>query len=106
MQSSNSVKRVGIKFCGHCSPRRDMQRLAGELKERKRDCEFVYWSQNTNVDVLLILNACEAGCAKQPAFVGSIIHVTPETVDYWQVEAKELCNTVIKKLEEILDKSP
>ena len=78
MQSSNSVKRVGIKFCGHCSPRRDMQRL-----------------------VLLILNACEAGCAKQPAFVGSIIHVTPETVDYWQVEVKELCNTGYKEARRI-----
>lgn len=99
MLQKNKIHKIGIKLCGHCSPRKDMQSLVYELSNIMEDCRIVYWMQDTNVDVLLILNACEAGCASCPAFAGKVIRVTPETVDCYPVKEEELADAIRERLE-------
>ncbi len=91
-------KKIGIKFCGHCSPRRDMQKLSVQLKEEAGCITFVHYSEDQDVDALLILNACEVACAKCPDYFGPVIIVTPETVDHWPVERGFLAKAILKRL--------
>lgn len=93
--------RIGIKFCGHCSPRRDMAYIAKRLKETAKKHEFVYFSEDTNVDILLVLNACESACAAIPAFEGKIITATPETVDFVPVKGEELASKILEKIQDL-----
>ena len=91
--------RIGIKFCGHCSPRRDMAYIADMLMKKGVNHEFVYFAEDTRVDILLVLNACESACAAIPPFEGKIIIATPETVDYVPVERENLMESIIKKIQ-------
>ncbi len=95
-------KKIGIKFCGHCSPRKDMMELAKELAAASETLTFVYYSQDTDVDGLLVLNACEAACAGIPDHPGPVILVTPQTVDHWPVKEEDLADYILKKGEQVL----
>lgn len=90
--------RIGIKFCGHCSPRRDMAYIEKRLKETGENHEFVYFAKDTHVDILLVLNACESACAAIPTFEGKIITATPETVDFVPVKGQNLAEAILEKL--------
>ena len=76
----------------------DMMELADRLKETADDIEFVFFAQDPSVDVLLILNACEAACADRPQFPGPVIVVTPETVDHWPVNKINLIKTITERI--------
>ena len=91
-------KKVGLKLCGHCSPRADMVALEEALKQEADDMDFVYYLQDALVQSLLILNACESACAKHPPFDGPVIVVTPETVDCWPVDSGQMTAEILKRL--------
>jgi len=93
----NSLK-VGIKYCGHCQPQMDTKELYEQLLLQMKDAEFFYFALNENVDILLILNACQVGCASRPKFHGRTIIVTPNEVDYWPVEKQDIVRKVIEKI--------
>ncbi len=98
--------RVGLKLCGHCSPRMDMADFAERLEDEGEEIEYIYYSRlnemmhdaQKQIDILLILNACESACAERPQFAGPVIIVTPETVDHWPVNKNELRSRVKEKL--------
>lgn len=90
--------KVALKFCGHCSPRRDMAILAEELMAAAEEISFVFFSRDPSADVLIILNACEAACAAQPPFPGPVIIITPETVNRWPLNGNGLAEEILKVL--------
>lgn len=96
--SHKDHKRVAVKLCGHCSPRRDMMELAEELKGSAEDLTFTYYSRCPEADILLILNTCEAACAERPDFSGPVVTVTPETVDHWPVKSDFLAAAILDKI--------
>ena len=74
-----------------------MMEVAEELKGSAEHIRYVFTSccqTLENVDILLILNACEAACAAQPEFEGPVITATPQTIDHWSVESELLVQTI------------
>ena len=53
--------KITVKFCGHCAPRMDMGELLTRLQEEcagePGGLEFVYYMNDQQADILLILNA-------------------------------------------------
>lgn len=94
--------KVTVKFCGHCSPRMDMWDLFTKLK---KECErfsetirFVFYMNDTEGDVLLIMCACQAACAETAPFDGRVIRVCPGQIDYWPVPEEEMCGALCRML--------
>ena len=92
--------KIGVKFCGHCAPRRDMMELYFVLRERAPQLAFSYFASDPEVDLLLVLNACEVECASRPAFDGPVIVVSPTMVDHWPVSPEQLPDRILSELEE------
>lgn len=90
--------KVGIKYCGHCQPRMDTKEIYDELRLQMKEIEFCYFALDEKVDILLILNACEVGCASHPTFHGRIIIVTPNEIDFWPVERVDMVRKIIEKI--------
>lgn len=91
--------KIAVKFCGHCAPHMDMWEFSRQLQASLRGTEFSYLSAGeTNADILLVLNACQVGCADIPSFSGTVIMVTPGEVDYWPVPPEGLLSEVIRKI--------
>ncbi|GHU63153.1 hypothetical protein AGMMS49983_05990 [Clostridia bacterium] len=93
--------RVGVKFCGHCSPRREMTEVLNTLRTLDPETDFTIFSENPDADALLILNACETGCATRPDFPGPVILVTPESVDRDSVSPHTLEREIFLHLKKI-----
>ncbi len=69
---TKSRMKIAIKLCGHCNMRFDMTEIVDHLKKTFPEVEFSYYSRDPDADLLLILNACPAGCAKVPDYKGTI----------------------------------
>jgi hypothetical protein len=81
---NHDIRRIGVKFCGNCQPRRDMPALYQALC-RARDLVFVSWSDPA-YDMLLILQACDAACATIPDFAGPKVEVIASSLDFVEHE--------------------
>ena len=94
--------KVGIKYCGNCSPRADLSRITEQLREdmrqRTQEVVFTYYSRDTDVDAVLILNACGAACAGKPSFEGPVIVATPDSVDWWTMPPEELVPAIRERI--------
>jgi hypothetical protein len=77
-------RRVGVKFCGNCQPRRDMSALYRALQRQAGDLAFVRWSDPA--DILLILQACDTACATIPPFAGPRVEVVASRLDFVEYE--------------------
>lgn len=67
------MRKIAVKFCGHCNPQLDMVEVFEVLRSRLPEMEFCFFSQDTDADTLLILNACSAACASPPPFAGKTL---------------------------------
>lgn len=92
--------KIGVKFCGHCAPRRDMVEVYAILRDRAPHLTFCYFVSDPEVDLLLVLNACEAECASRPTFDGPVIVVSPTMVDHWSVTPDQLPDRILARIEE------
>jgi len=54
---------VGIQFCGGCNPRINRGQIALELQKELVAMGFEVFFNNLNVDILVFLSGCLAGCA-------------------------------------------
>lgn len=90
--------KIGIKFCGHCAPRTDMMGEYRKLCEAAPGWEFTYYMKDKEVDVLLVLNACQAQCAGVPKFAGPVVIAAPDSVDHWPVGKEDLIRAIIKRI--------
>lgn len=61
------------------------------------DLEFVHWD-TPGCEVLLILNACPVGCSSRPSFLGRLVVVTSDAIDYWPVAEVELSAKILEAL--------
>jgi hypothetical protein len=89
--------KIGVKFCGHCNPQADMPALLETLAKAEPCLDFGRW-ELPGYEVLLVLNACSAGCATKPTFDGTVLWVTPASVNDCPIEKGELCTTILQKL--------
>ncbi len=95
--------KVGVKFCGHCSPRMDMTELFDELQKRAPEIKFVYYMLDTRIDILLVMHACQVECASIPQFSGPVVNVSPSSINRWPVEESVLCESVYQTLVALCD---
>jgi len=90
--------KIGVKFCGHCNAHMDMKQLLDQLRVRLPREEFCYFSQEPDVDVLLIMHACPVECADVSGFSGRIVHVSPYGVNHWPVPHDRLLDETVRTL--------
>ena len=76
---------VGVKFCGHCDPEFYGPDVLNQVRFLAPDLRFVNWD-NSQKDVLLIINACRPDCAARPDFSGPIVQAAGYTVE------RQLCS--------------
>lgn len=90
--------KVSVKFCGHCAPRMDMWELYEKLQKTcaklSDKVQFVYYMNDRDADLLLVLNACQAACASVDPFDGKMIWVSPGEIDHWPVPEDEMCTAL------------
>ena len=89
--------KVGLKFCGNCNPSIDIPALTGTLAEQAAWLSFVPWD-GEGYAVLLVLNACDSGCAGRPDFSGPVITVAGESVDQWPVSPGALPEAILNAI--------
>ena len=77
-----------------------MMELFTDLRARAPEITFCFFVSDANVDVLLILNACQAECASRPDFQGPVITVSPNAVDHWPTPPEQLCDAVLRRVRE------
>lgn len=94
--------RVGVKFCGHCSPQVDMAEVLKVLAQTDPALEFVGW-ENSEYAALLVLNGCSTGCATRPPFAGPVLWVTDVSINGWPIEKSGLCTGILQKLQALKD---
>ncbi len=74
--------------------------LASELQKKAKNMTFVFFSVESECDILLILNACHVACAARPVFRGPVVVVTPDTINNWHVEEENLIREILKLINE------
>ena len=67
------MKRVAVKFCGHCNPQMEMTKVYQCLCKLLPEIGFVYYAQQPEADLLLVLNACASACVSLPPFHGPVL---------------------------------
>ncbi|MDR1798080.1 MAG: hypothetical protein LBR44_11740 [Clostridiales Family XIII bacterium] len=68
------------------------------LRRKMPEAAFHYYAQDPGGDGLLILCACEVGCATRPAFDGPVTFVTPGTVNRFPAPEEGLEDRVAEEL--------
>lgn len=77
----------------------DMWEFSRQLQDLLGGTEFSYLAAGeTDADILLVLNACQVGCAGIPPFSGKVIMVTPGEVNYWPVPPEGLLPEVVRRI--------
>ncbi len=79
-----------------------MKEVLAEIKKLAPEIQFVYYVQDNDVDVLLILHACQAECAERPDFHGLVIEVSPNRIDHWPIEEESFISSVKDKLRTVM----
>lgn len=92
---------IAVKYCGHCKPWLNMVQFVQAVAQAAPEWKFAAWDGERPADILLVLNACPAGCAKIPPFGGPAMVVTPNSVDCWPVSPEELLSAVMARLESV-----
>ena len=94
--------KVSVKFCGHCAPRMDMWDLFEELQKACAQIpggiRFVFYMNDPDADILLVMNACQAACAHVDSFPGKVIKVSPGEIDNWPVLEEDMSELLCKML--------
>lgn len=90
--------KIGVKFCGHCNPCLDIWELYRQLLKFMPDVEFVFFLNDQDVDILLILNACYAACCSRPVFSGPVVSVSPGQIDDLTVPEGHMLEALRDKL--------
>jgi hypothetical protein len=75
--------------------------MPGVLESLQRmmpEAVFHFYAQDPEADGLLILCACEVGCATRPAFDGPVTFVTPGTINRFPVSPLELEEKIVEEL--------
>jgi hypothetical protein len=80
---------LGIKYCGHCQPRRNMFEFMERLCFWLKDVEFIGWDKPGDYAHLLILNACSVQCARVPEFGGTVIFVSDQGLNFQEYDQEE-----------------
>ncbi len=88
MHTCEPTLRVGVKYCGHCQPHRNMVELMGLVRALAPDIEFLRWSE-PDYDVLLILQACDVACAEAPPVALPLVEVIVSSIDFEEYESDE-----------------
>ena len=78
--------RVGLKYCGHCQPFRNMVDLMDQVRAAAPDIDFVRWS-DPDLDVLLALQACVVACADIPPVGAPLVEVVVSSIDFHEYES-------------------
>lgn len=73
----------------------DMTVLYAMLRAQAPEMEFYFFTSHPDVDMLLILNACQAECASRPDFQGPTAVVSPESINHWPVPSQQLCEQLL-----------
>lgn len=96
-------RQAAVKYCGHCNPAMEMERVLRAAAERLPGVDFVPWREARAPEALLVLNACAAGCARCPPFPEErTVAVTPEAVNRWPVPPDQLAETLAEALRGVL----
>lgn len=89
---------VGVKMCGHCNPHIDMPSVLIKLNKQAQNIEFIRWDDEGGYDTLIMLNACEVGCATHPDFQGPLLVVAGLTINSQVVSEDKLVDTILDNL--------
>lgn len=66
--------KIGVKYCGGCSPKYDRVALVNTVKRALSDsCEFVSWEDPT-AGHILIAAGCDTACVDIGPFTGKTVH--------------------------------
>lgn len=93
--------KIGVKYCGNCNPNLDGPELVKELQQLNPDLLFTSY-QAEDIEVLLIVSACQVDCASRPDFQGLAVIVGGYTLDFTPIEPSRLASAVSQKLRERL----
>ena len=88
MKASDPALRVGLKYCGHCQPRRDMVALMRLVEADAPEMAFERWS-DPEYDVLLVLQACDVACAEVASTARPRVEVIVSTIDFVDYETDD-----------------
>lgn len=89
--------KIGVKYCGHCNPYLDGPDLIKELQRLNLDLIFTTYDAG-NIDLLLIISACQADCATRPDYEDERIIVGGHTIDFAPVSPDQLPAVLSRKL--------
>ena len=94
--------RVTIKYCGSCNPYINLASVGNALRLKlAREGHTLVWPSEWNVDVLVVLNGCEAACADLSDVHGNarrVVVVAGGLIgDEWVVE-REIPGAVVRNL--------
>ena len=89
--------KIGIKYCGGCTPVIDRKRLVKRLmRELPDDCVYEYFNLD-NCDIVLVVNGCSLACAEAPSKENTIT-IAGCTIDGWTYPEKELADQLLARL--------
>lgn len=103
------MKKVGLKYCGLCNPQLDASYLVTCLRNRlEKNNILLVTDLNDCLEGIILLNGCGTGCVQPERFADrfepeKMILVTGYAIDRHRVEAKDLCQEIIARIQEWLD---
>lgn len=101
-----SAAKVGVKFCGQCNPRHDVQALYRRLVEKgaKTALDIRPLVQMPKPDAVLVLAGCGAACAEPPQTDRPVVWVAPGQVDGRATPPEGMADAVLARLSEVLER--
>ncbi|MBW2544964.1 MAG: hypothetical protein JRD43_05765 [Deltaproteobacteria bacterium] len=74
-------RRIGLKYCGGCSPRYDRVQAVASIKRRLEDrVEFVSY-EDRDVEGILVVTGCSTACVDLTPFEGRLVWVVTSEQD-------------------------
>jgi hypothetical protein len=80
---------LGVKYCGHCQPHRNMAEFMDKLRPRLHGVQLVRWDDWGEYSHLLVLNACPVQCARTPEFSGPAIMIGSQYLNFKEYGQEE-----------------
>ena len=71
----NNIRKIGLKYCGGCSPRYDRVQAVASIKRRLEGrVEFVSY-EDRDVEGILVVTGCPTACVNMAPFEGHPVWV-------------------------------
>ena len=96
--------RVGVKFCGHCNPARDMWQIYKDLTTTAGDGFDVTLlsetDENHQYDCCVMMNACSIACATEAKAMKHCVRVEPDAVDGIIAENSDIVDLILNRIKD------